>query len=215
MPPIFSGLHDNVLISKLYDQSHDILSQLSSLSRRLRPQHLARSAEGVPTTAQVLAKLGRLLRRQNSGQAGVIPSSYPGNESGPSPGAIAGIIIGSVLGFLFLLWLIWTCYMNRIVADEEIRERRHSHSRRTEQVIEIGRPPRRPERVIINRRSSLVDSSSDSDITVEEIVRRQRSGRDRPQNGVRYVNPDLPAGGNGHVEGFYVGKGSGSRRSRR
>ncbi|KAH0541443.1 hypothetical protein FGG08_004052 [Glutinoglossum americanum] len=212
MPPIFSGLHDDILKSKLYAQSRDLLSQFSSLSRVLVPQRLARSAESVSTAAQALTKLGPLLRRQNDEQTGVIPSTYLDKDSGPSPGSVVGIVIGSVLGFLLILWLIWTCTVGNIVGEEVIRERRPSHSRRVEKIIEFDRGPRRPERVIVDaRRNSLVDSSSSDDIIVE-TARRQSSHR--PRSGIRYIDPDLPAGGNGHIEEVYR-KGSGSRRSRR
>ncbi|KAH0566472.1 hypothetical protein GP486_000142 [Trichoglossum hirsutum] len=211
MPPISSGLQKSFLKSALYERSRDLLSRIFGV---------ARGAGNAPTVARSLPELNQLLRRQNNGQGVVIPSTYSNARDGPSPGSVVGIVIGSVLGFLFLLWLIWICVQSGnvnggFVGGEFVRERRSSYPRRVRQVIEIERPPRRPERVIVGgrRRSSLVDSSSDSEVTVEETVRRSRSSRDRPRNGVRYINPDLPAGGDGHIEKVYDRRGSGSRRS--
>ncbi|KAE8401948.1 hypothetical protein BDV37DRAFT_253678 [Aspergillus pseudonomiae] len=36
-----------------------------------------------------------------------IPASYGRLTSSPSPGTVAGIILGSVFGFIFLLYLLW------------------------------------------------------------------------------------------------------------
>ena len=36
-----------------------------------------------------------------------IPASYGRLDTSPSPGTIAGIILGSVFGFIFLLYLLW------------------------------------------------------------------------------------------------------------
>ena len=38
-----------------------------------------------------------------------IPSFYGSLGSGPDPGAVAGITLGSVAGFVLLLWLVYTC----------------------------------------------------------------------------------------------------------
>ncbi|KAE8378415.1 hypothetical protein BDV26DRAFT_261652 [Aspergillus bertholletiae] len=36
-----------------------------------------------------------------------IPASYGRLDSSPAPGTVAGIILGSVFGFIFLLYLLW------------------------------------------------------------------------------------------------------------
>ncbi len=38
-----------------------------------------------------------------------IPTTYAGLNSGPPPGTVVGIVLGSVAGFLLILWLIYTC----------------------------------------------------------------------------------------------------------
>lgn len=43
--------------------------------------------------------------RQSNGNIVAIPTVYAGLDSGPAPGVVVGIVLGSVIGFLFLLWL--------------------------------------------------------------------------------------------------------------
>jgi hypothetical protein len=38
-----------------------------------------------------------------------IPAHYGSLHSGPDPGTVAGITLGSVAGFILLLWLLYTC----------------------------------------------------------------------------------------------------------
>ncbi|RAL05344.1 uncharacterized protein BO80DRAFT_134944 [Aspergillus ibericus CBS 121593] len=82
-----------------------------------------------------------------------IPATY--NSNGLSPGAVAGVIIGSVLGFIFLLYLIFlalgagrrfssepstseagTATMSEIVVEEEEEHPRRSSRRRRHEVVE-------------------------------------------------------------------------------
>ncbi|KAI9931974.1 hypothetical protein ASPWEDRAFT_27743 [Aspergillus wentii DTO 134E9] len=65
-----------------------------------------------------------------------IPSSYGRLNDGPSPGTVAGIILGSVAGFIFLLYLLFLAISsgrNRsgVVGEEErVEVRRTPSSRR-------------------------------------------------------------------------------------
>lgn len=99
-------------------------------------------------------------RQQMVIQQGIIPTYY--NLDGPEPGTVAGIVLGSVAGFLLIVWLLYTLFNGGIsggtwggttaMAGEEeivVRRRRNSHgqtrsraSRRTE-VREVSRSPRR------------------------------------------------------------------------
>lgn len=90
-------------------------------------------------------------------QQGIIPTYY--NVSGPEPGMVVGIVLGSVAGFLLIVWLLYTLTngVNRtgtttaMAGEEEIvvRRRRNSHgnrsrgSRRNVEVRELSRSPRR------------------------------------------------------------------------
>jgi hypothetical protein len=105
-------------------------------------------------------------------QQGIIPTYY--NISGPEPGTVVGIVLGSVAGFLLICWLVQSLMNTNnkggattaMAGEEEIvvrRPRRNSHggrsrtNRRSAEVREISRSPRR--------------SSGRSQIIVEE--RRQ------------------------------------------
>ncbi|KAF2147245.1 uncharacterized protein K452DRAFT_314449 [Aplosporella prunicola CBS 121167] len=81
-----------------------------------------------------------LLRRQSNANFGYIPLTYKGLSSGPPPGTVVGIVLGSVAGFLLLMWLLSALTglngrRNQIHGDEEIvaRERKapaHGHRSR-------------------------------------------------------------------------------------
>jgi hypothetical protein len=112
--------------------------------------------------AQPVAK-----RQQMIIQEGIIPTYY--NLSGPQPGTVAGIVLGSVAGFLLIVWLLYSLTQGggmggagqttTMAGQEEIvvrRPRRNSHgggggggagrsrvSRRQQEVREISRSPRR------------------------------------------------------------------------
>jgi hypothetical protein len=97
-------------------------------------------------------------RQQMVVQPGIIPTYY--NLSGPEPGTVAGIVLGSVAGFLLIVWLLYTLTQGggfggkttAMAGQEEVvmrRPRRNSHgarrstaSRRTE-MREVSRSPRR------------------------------------------------------------------------
>ncbi|KAH7410186.1 hypothetical protein DE146DRAFT_341469 [Phaeosphaeria sp. MPI-PUGE-AT-0046c] len=99
-------------------------------------------------------------RQQMVIQQGIIPTYY--NLSGPEPGTVAGLVLGSVAGFLLIVWLLYTLFnggnfggagtrTTAMAGEEEIvvRKRRNSQgqtrsrgSRRTE-VREVSRSPRR------------------------------------------------------------------------
>jgi hypothetical protein len=75
-----------------------------------------------------------LARRQIAVLA--IPTIYTGLNSGPQPGTVVGIVLGSVAGFLLLLWVIYTCFgagipfgSSRTVVEEEVIRRRSTASR--------------------------------------------------------------------------------------
>jgi hypothetical protein len=98
-------------------------------------------------------------RQQMVVQPGIIPTYY--NLSGPAPGTVAGIVLGSVAGFLLIVWLLYTLTQGgggfggnttTMAGQEEIvvrRPRRNSGarrstaSRRTAEVRQVSRSPRR------------------------------------------------------------------------
>jgi len=80
-----------------------------------------------------------LARRQIAVLA--IPTTYTGLNTDPQPGTVVGIALGSIAGFLLLLWFIYTCFGitipffgwgNRVVVEEEvIRHRSTSRHHRS------------------------------------------------------------------------------------
>jgi hypothetical protein len=82
----------------------------------------------------------RLFRRQTQADPNIgviIPTTYVGQTTDPSPGTVAGIVLGSILGFLLLVWLMMTALSSTTPAEMseeviEVRNRRspsprHSH----------------------------------------------------------------------------------------
>ena len=75
-----------------------------------------------------------------------IPTTYLGLNSGPKPGVLVGIVLGSVAGFLLILWLIWAIATlgagvfgrRRTTIIEEEVVRKSSNSRRRERVYYGG-----------------------------------------------------------------------------
>lgn len=82
----------------------------------------------------------RLARRQIAVLA--IPTTYGGLNAGPQPGTVVGIVLGSVAGFLLLLWVMYTCFgvdnpfgSSRVVVEEEVVRRRSRSRSRHETVV--------------------------------------------------------------------------------
>jgi hypothetical protein len=166
-----------------------------------------------------------LLRRQSMIS---VPTSYSSLNSGPSPGTVVGIVLGSVAGFLILLWLLYSCFGSGFVSIDEgsviVRERKRSHrtsSHRASETVEVRRErPRTPavERIIVEERResrpapvvSSDGSRSDEVVVIEEHSppRRSKSKRD---SGYRTVDPLAYAGGDRPMREV---RKSSSRRSR-
>jgi len=138
---------------------------------------------------------------------GIIPTYYV--FDGPTPGTTAGIVLGSVAGFLFLIWLFYSLFggnMFTVAGQEEVVvRRRHSrspHSRRSRrstrtEVREVSRSPRR-ERVIVEERREMrprsiiveertrVPGDDIVEVIEEEDIRTSRRSSGRRGSGYRY-----------------------------
>lgn len=189
-------------LSSLLEARHD-LESLSSLTKRLSPPSTSTAMESAQFSTRALQIIKTLLRRQ--GNPNIVPTTYASINSGPAPGTVVGIVLGSVGGFLLILWLIYTClnfgnigsssdYTESVV----VRDRRKSHgsqrSRRVSETAEVRRersPIRivrdepRVERVVVEeeRREVRRERSRGSDevIVIEEHSppRRSKSKRER------------------------------------
>ncbi len=184
---------------------------------------IRRAASAAPS----LPKLSSLVPRQNTI---AIPASYSNLTGGPSPGTVVGIVIGSVGGFLLIIYLLYSISGNNragsvssesVVVHERRKStrasssRRHSHS----ETVEVRSAPSRPvvERVVMQERvvrpevvrSESTRSGDDEVVVIEEHSppRRSKSKRD---SGYRTVDPLAYGGGDRPLR--EVRKSSGSRR---
>lgn len=151
-----------------------------------------------------------LAKRQQTGIL-AIPTTYGGLNAGPTPGAVVGIILGSVGGFLLALFIVYSIVRfsgrfggNRVV-EEEIVTRRRSRSRssRSEsEVIEVEAPPRRERRRRTMREETVVveERVSEPEDDIVEVIEehspeRRPSGKSKRMSGFRTVDPTEPGGG--------------------
>jgi len=182
---------------------------------------LAKRSPSSRSAEQISSRILRFVKRQQD--SSIVPTTYGSINSGPAPGTVVGIVLGSVGGFLVILWLIYTCaqfgnpsssssYTESVV----VRDRRKSHgstrSRRSETVevrrerspVRIVRPPERVERIIVEetRETRTRDrsvSGSDEVVVIEEhgSPRKSKSKRekeDRRESGYRTVDPQAYGG---------------------
>ncbi|KXT10588.1 hypothetical protein AC579_9179 [Pseudocercospora musae] len=138
------------------------LSTLPDDTRILDSRQIRNAASHiVRAVSQLSHHLRRSLTRRQNGAVVAIPTQYEGIRAGPAPGAVAGIVLGSVAGFLLLLWLLWIASSgsgfiratNLTEEDVVVRRRDRSRStRRSRARTEMAsRSPRR-ERVIRQER---------------------------------------------------------------
>ncbi|KIY03188.1 uncharacterized protein Z520_01655 [Fonsecaea multimorphosa CBS 102226] len=99
-----------------------------------------------------------------------IPTTYLGLNSGPKPGTVAAIVLGSVGGFLLIIYLIWAAlnygnvfgFNRRGVVEEEVIRRRRPRGTVVEETIEVDR------RSSARRRGTSSMREVEEDVTVEE-----------------------------------------------
>lgn len=136
-----------------------------------------------------------LTRRQDTAvcNAGYIAGCYQGINAGPSPGAVVGIVLGSIAGFLFILWLLWvlssgTSFIRTTNLEEEdvVISRRRSRSPRSRRShrssynanVEVRHSSPRRERVIRQERIVRnVPREEMSRVRESEIVEESRPER--------------------------------------
>jgi hypothetical protein len=88
-----------------------------------------------------------------------IPTVYYGLDSGPAAGTVVGATLGSVAGFILLVWLIQTLASGRNKQpDEEVIIRHERSPRRRSRRSEMRSVSRGPERII--RQERIVRDSS-------------------------------------------------------
>lgn len=104
-----------------------------SLSIRASISSIAQSAHRSSSNLVRRAKessLASLLQLSKRQDVVAIPTTYSDLDDGPSPGEVVGIVLGSVAGFLLLLWLLYALFnfggsgRASTVTTEIVRERR-------------------------------------------------------------------------------------------
>jgi hypothetical protein len=163
---------------------------------RLHPRRPAVDYTAMPFNAP--PKPAPAKRQQMTIQQGIIPTYY--NVSGPAPGTVVGIVLGSVAGFLLIVWLLYTLTQGggrggggttAMAGQEEIivrRPRRNSQganrsrvSRRTE-MREVSRSPRRSggrSQIIVEERHRVPGDD------VVEVIEEHEEFRERRGSGRR------------------------------
>ncbi|KAM0806110.1 hypothetical protein BDR22DRAFT_883848 [Usnea florida] len=185
MPPLQSSPAVAISLLKHPLELRSLLPSFHNLTPRLPSQDIPI----LPTrTTSLSHTLTSLLRRQTTVTTTanpIIPATYSGLNSGPTPGTVVGIVLGSVAGFLLLLWLIYTCFglgglpgRSSVVEEEVIRRRSRSPSRRA--------PSRRPSTRRSSPRRTVVESSiSASEVVMEEVHRERTPPPPRRSSRVR------------------------------
>lgn len=209
----------------LYDSAESPWLQqylsLRSFVRLTSPLHLTPRLLSVPssqpTKPSLSAKLVSrslvdVLRRSTPVDPNILPTTYSGIDAGPPPGTVVGIVLGSVGGFLLLLWLIYTCfgmdsYQSAVYEEEIVRRRSHSprraSSRSRSEVIEVSRhrsPPRREvrrETVIVEETRRPPPEDDIVEVIEEHSPVRQSVRGERRDEYYRHVNPNEFGGGRG------------------
>lgn len=132
-----------------------------------------RAAQSLSTSAKQLSKrIPALLRRQDAQvcDQGYVEGCYQGLDVGPAPGAVVGIVLGSIAGFLFLLWLLWilsngtTFIRTTNLEEEDVVVRRRSRSPRSRR----------------SHRSNYQAEMRHSSPRRERVIRQERIVRDVP-----------------------------------
>jgi hypothetical protein len=157
-------------------------------------------AERAPTVA--LAQGATPIQPRQTVQTSTIPAFYGALYSGPDPGTVVGIVLGSVGGFIVLLWLLYTCInignpadasssvgTASVVTRKTRRSSRHHHHRRSRgeaETVEIRTSSRAPATVIVEEERDIGPER----IVVEERRRSVSRGPPPPMPAPRVVEDD-------------------------
>ena len=170
MPPLHPSSLTPISLLRHPLELRSLLPALSNLAPRLpsldNPLLPSRTSP-IPRT------LASLVGRQTTVTATaqpIIPATYSGLGSGPTPSTVVGIVFGSVAAFLLVLWLIYTCFglgggpqgRSSVVEEEIIRRQSRSPSRR----------PRSSPRRSPPRSRHVASSVSESEVVMEEVHHR-------------------------------------------
>ncbi|KAJ5204709.1 uncharacterized protein N7498_005588 [Penicillium cinerascens] len=155
-----------------------------------------------------------------------IPATYASLNSGPRPGVVVGIVLGTVGGVCLLLYLTFMALNpgglargGSSITDEEVVVRsRRTPSRSRSEVIEVveerdyrRRPRRDRDRVVVEESTTETETTHESRDFIE-VVEEESSGLStmspprRPKSyrsGIRRVDPHEYGGGGSSRGSFY------------
>jgi len=175
----------------------------------------ARSARSVvePVFLDHSSSTNLLARQSNAVLA--IPTTYAGLNSGPAPGAVVGIVLGSIGGFILILYIFLSAFRlwggggrgGEVVEEQVIHHRRRRSRSRSRAMTERSIPLPRPsgERVVREREETVVveehvDPTEDDEDDIVEVI-EEHSPERRPKrgpsgrSGFRTVDPAEFGGG--------------------
>jgi hypothetical protein len=192
-----------------------IIKGTGSITRRaIRDALSPRTSTSSTNEPIYLATPQSLQKRQGAVLA--IPTTYAGLNSGPAPGAVVGITLGAIAGFIVILYIILSAIRlsgwnqrEEVIVEEHHHRRSHTRSRsRSRAMTEVSSPRRerivreREERVVVEEHhmdpeSVIVDEEEDDIVEViEEHSPERPPKRDPPRrSGFRTVDPAEFAGG--------------------
>ena len=133
---------------------------------RVPPTRRHRTEDASPAVPRDIAMPIQIQQRQATATA-VVPALYGALDNQLDPGAVAGITLGAVAGFMLLLWVVYACLnfgnapehaessvTGSVVVERKSRHsHRHSHHNhrrsRGEATVEVRRTTRVPAAVIV------------------------------------------------------------------
>lgn len=196
MPPFFELRSQIASSQRHFLNLRNNLTSIFDLQLRSLSSPSPHPTKTLRSTPPIVKTLASVLHRRQVNPS-IVPSTYSGINSGPEPGTVVGIVLGSVGGFLLLLWLIYTCFnlggpSSAVYEEEIVRRRSHSprrpvsRSRSRSEVIEVTRQQRSPPR----QRSPLHREIRRETVIVEETTRRPE--RERAEDIVEVIEEHSP-----------------------
>ncbi|EOO03761.1 hypothetical protein UCRPA7_490 [Phaeoacremonium minimum UCRPA7] len=178
--PLPRGLLPAAILDQLHRRDAPPQSQpgthVAAIAERLAA--LSNSLSSRLPTRTILDIPSRVMAARRDTTTETVPGQYHNLNSGPDPGTVVGIVLGSVGGFLLLLWLFYTC-MNfgvppdaasdigtaSVVTRRSRKSHRHHHHRASggRETVEIRRSSRGP--------AVIVEEASRDRVVVEEVRR--------------------------------------------
>jgi hypothetical protein len=172
------------LLSHVFTSTSPLRKRLIVRLTSLLP--LTRSLSSSPSSPLLPSQVTSALSKRQT--IAIIPTSY--QVAGPNPGAVVGIVLGSVVGFILLIILFWSLSGGRLFASdtsvsgrEEVIVRRRSRSPRRShrsrrsasirEVREVTRSPR-PSRIIVEERGERIRDPPPPPRPSEIIVEERR-----------------------------------------